>query len=318
MRSSADVEKLIKNAEMRSDPDRNQAVLDDLMHQFDETQEQESAVVQPKIRRTIMKSPITKLAAAAAVITVVALGLSEFPGSGSTSSVVWAEVARKVEASRGVIFRSRDTGQDSLDDGSDHAINYRSGALHRADSYKADQLVKTVYSDFNTRTVVLVDHGHKSHVKMTFDDMERDDSSDNPITMVQRFLSHEHAELGQKTIEGVLCEGFETTVPAFDGSDYPTDSLMARIWISLETGYPVKFEIDIVRDGGEIPIGGVADQFQWDVEIDEDMFAPDIPADYIDISPGELRPRRMFPRTTIVRQTAGEEGSVLRSANASA
>ncbi len=48
---------------MESDPEVNKSVLKDLLHQFDKTQEQESAAMEPKIRRTIMKSPITKLAA---------------------------------------------------------------------------------------------------------------------------------------------------------------------------------------------------------------------------------------------------------------
>jgi len=85
----------------------------------------------------------------------------------------------------------------------------------------------------------------------------------------------------------VLCEGIETTDPAFDGSgpDYPTDSVMAQIWVSVETGCPVQYEYEFVRNNGEIRIGGVGDQFQWDVELDESMFEPNIPPDYIDISP---------------------------------
>ena len=107
----------------------------------------------------------------------------------------------------------------------------------------------------------------------------------DPKSLVLRFLSHEHRELGFKTVEGVLCEGIETTDPAFDETDYPVDSLMAQIWVSVETGYPIQFEVEIVRNNGEIRIGGVRDQFQWDVELDESMFEPNIPPDYIDISP---------------------------------
>ncbi len=86
MRSSEDVQKLIRNAEMHSDPETNQAVLKDLMREFDKTQEQESAVVPPKIRRTIMKSPITRIAAAALVVIVAAVGLQQLirPGKGDT------------------------------------------------------------------------------------------------------------------------------------------------------------------------------------------------------------------------------------------
>ncbi|MFH1882448.1 MAG: hypothetical protein ABIL62_07045, partial [Planctomycetota bacterium] len=76
------------------------------------------------IRKMIMKSPITKLAAAAVIITVVALGLFEFIGTDDTSGVVWAEVAKKVQASRGAIFRSRDTAPDSRDGGPDYTMNY--------------------------------------------------------------------------------------------------------------------------------------------------------------------------------------------------
>jgi hypothetical protein len=60
---------------MHSDPEVNQAVLKDLLHQFDKTQEKKPAVMQPKIGRTIMKSPITKLAAVAVVITAITLSI---------------------------------------------------------------------------------------------------------------------------------------------------------------------------------------------------------------------------------------------------
>ena len=80
MRSSEDVQKLIKNAEMQSDPEANRTVLNDLLQQFDETQEQASAAMQPKIRRTLKKSPITKLRAAAVVIIAASIFFNQFIG----------------------------------------------------------------------------------------------------------------------------------------------------------------------------------------------------------------------------------------------
>ena len=288
MRSQKNVEKLIKNAAIHSNSDVNQAVLKNLLQQFDNVQEQKPIVTQPNIRRTIMKSHITKLAAAAVIITAITLGLFEFIGS--SSGVVWAEVAQKVQASRGVIYRSINLMPDSRDDESDYTMNYLSSTHSRLDSYKEDQIFKTIYSNYNTKTVILVDYlpSHKSYVKMTFDEkIQQSNFLTNPKSMVQRFLSCEHRELGPKTVEGVLCEGIETTDPAFDesGPDYPTYSVMAQIWVSVETGYPVQYEYEFVRNNGEIRIGGVRDQFQWDVELDESMFEPNIPTDYIDISP---------------------------------
>lgn len=283
MRPAENIERLIKNLNDTTSARMDERVLRDVRRTLNES-EKTSALTHPKIRRMIMKSPITKLAAAAAVIAVVTLGLFEFIGDGGTSSVVWAEVARKVQASQGTIFRSIDTSSDSRED---YTMNYLCGAQSRHDSYKGDQIVKIFHDDYNTKTVVMISHGHKSYIKRTVEKMEQNHLLADPKSMIQRFMSHEHRELGQNTVEGVLCEGFETTDPAFDGTDYPTDSLMARIWVSVGTGYPVKFEAEIVRDGGEIQLGGVADQFQWDVELDESMFEPNIPADYIDISPGQ-------------------------------
>ncbi len=236
-----------------------------------------------------MRSPITKLAAAAIIIVVVVMGMLEFIDTGSTSGVVWAEVARKVQASRGVIFRSKDIAPDWREDAHDYTMKYLSSTHSRLDSYKGDQIVQTIYDDYNIGALVLIDYVHKSYVRATIAKMRQSSFLTDPNSMVQRFLSCEHRELGQKIIEGVLCEGIETTDPAFDGSgpDYPTDSVMAQIWVSVETGYPVRFEIEIVRNNVEKRIGAVGDQFQWDVELEESIFELEIPADYIDISPGE-------------------------------
>ncbi len=290
MRSTENIEKVVRNLDLGIDTgsQKDQAVLVELLEAQQKTRKTRTASAVPNIERTIMKSPITKLAAAAAVIAVAVLGLFEFVRTDGTSGVVWADVAQNVQASRGVIFRVRNTATGSQSAGPDYTMNYLSSThSRRADSYKGDQITQTIYSDFNTKTVILVDPSHKSYVNMTFENMGQRDFLTDPKRIVQMFLSCEHREIGRKTVEGVICEGIETTDPTFDDSEpgYTTDSVMARIWVSVETGYPVQVEIEIVRNNGKIRIGAVADQFQWDVELDEKMFEPNIPADYTDISP---------------------------------
>lgn len=60
-----------------------------------------------------------------------------------------------------------------------------------------------------------------------------------------------------------------------------------RLWVNAETEYPVLFEskISFEHNGQVMESEGVMDQFQWDVELDPSIFEPNIPADYIDISP---------------------------------
>ena len=79
----------------------------------------------------------------------------------------------------------------------------------------------------------------------------------------------EHRALGQKTIDGVLCEGIEATGP--DGST-------GRIWVAVETGYPVLVEIEGMKGG--IRTTGTMDQFRWNVDLSAEGVEPEIPAGY--------------------------------------
>jgi len=247
------------------------------------------------IRRTIMKNPITKLAVAAAVIiTVVALGLFEFIDTGSSSGVVWAEVARKVEASRGVIVRCTET-TSFLSNEDDYSIKYFSRTHSRTDSYKGEQITHSYYKDFDTKTYTGVYHKHKHYLSTTFTPseqgfLEKHGDWMNAKYLVETMLSCEHRKLGQKTIEGVLCEGIETTDPGvlgpLPGSVSRLDVEM-QLWVNAKTQYPVLFEskISVVAEGEAISSECIMDQFQWDVELDPSLFEPNIPPDYIDISP---------------------------------
>src|SRR4030065_2485002 len=105
MKSIEDAKKFFKNAAIGTNPEMDETVLNKVLIAHEKTANAKSAAIKPNIGRTIMKSPILKLAAAAVIIALVVLGLFEFSGTENTSGVVWAEVARKVEASRGSIVR---------------------------------------------------------------------------------------------------------------------------------------------------------------------------------------------------------------------
>ena len=237
-----------------------------------------------------MKSSITKLAAAAAIIVAVLVGVHQFGGSINGTSVVWAEVARKVESSRSSIFRCTETSSD-LPDEADYSISYNSPRYSRKDVYKGGQITHSYYKDFDTKTYTGVYHKHKHYLSITFTPsregfLEKHEDWMDPRFLVQTILSCEHRKLGQKTIEGVLCEGIETTDPAVLGPlPEPVSRLevQMRLWVNAKTEYPVLFEskITIGVDGKVLASEGVIDQFQWDVELDPSLFEPNIPPDYV-------------------------------------
>ena len=231
-----------------------------------------------------MKNPIAKLAVAAAVIAAVVLGVFEFVGidGGGTSGVAWAEVAQKVQASRGVIYRQQATcTKYEYPNGPGYSIIYISPAQSRSDAYNGGQLNSSMYCDTVARTRVVVLHGRKGYVRETLPDRDSQQHPGwDPKNWVQKFLSCEYRKLGEKTINGVLCEGTETTDPTLVGegaSYFQIDSLIARLWVSVETGYPVLVESEFTGQySGEM----VIDQIQWDVELEASVFEPNIPPDY--------------------------------------
>ena len=300
MRSAENIEKLVKNLDLGIDTNAqtDQAVLAELLDAQKKSMKQQSAFILQNIRRFIMKSPITKLAATAVIIALVVLGLFELTGTESTSGVVWAEVARKVQASLGSIVRCRATTSFQPSDETDYSIRYTSQRYSRKDVYKAGQITESYYEDFDTNTMTYTmtyfNHIHKHYMSRTFNKnkneffLEQHDQWMNPRYLVQRILSGEHRNLGQKTIEGISCEGIETTDPAALGPlPGPINRLEVemRLWVNVETGYPVLFENKMSgeAEGKSMESEWVMDQFQWDVELDPSFLEPNIPPDYVDM-----------------------------------
>ena len=295
------IKELIGKSDITIDAQTENRILGDALEHLGILKQQKSPGIGPSTWRTIMKNRIVKLSAAAAIIVVV-LGLFKFFGTDAGSGVVWADVVRKVGASRGLIFRCTDSVPSN---GDDYSITYTTPTHCRKDFYKDGQIIRTGYVDFtdsDTDTLTDVFHGYKLCSTTTYKKsdnglfLEWRDEWTNPSFLVQSILSTNHSKLGQKTIEGVLCEGIETTDPAcFGPLPGKVNNLKVefRLWVGVETGYPVLYESKMSGeyDGQWDETGCVMDQFQWDMELDPDIFEPNIPPDYERVErPGIVEP----------------------------
>jgi hypothetical protein len=282
MRSKKDIKNLFQKVVVDTNPRMDKFVLKDVLHTYNKTFDNKSADYHPIRWRIIMKSRITKSAAAAIIIIAVLIGINKFGSPGT--SVAWGEVVKKVEASQGFIYRSRRTHSDEPD-WADYSMTYNSPTRSRTDEYKGGHITLSIYYDFDTMTVVYLPHNdkRKHYVQMTIGDQAV------PVYLseiylkgcVQKFLSCEYRKLGQKMIEGVLCEGIETKDPTFDNVNFPIHRLEAQLWVNVETGYPVLCEIKVTGGvDGKLRIEKVLDQFRWDIELDASEFEFNILPDY--------------------------------------
>lgn len=115
MRPAENVKRLIKNLQDTTSAQMDERVLGDVLRALEESKET-SALKQPNIRRTIMKNPITKLAAAAMIIVGVGLGALLFR---SSSQITWADVLEQMRNVKTVSYllikQSADASSDRPD-----------------------------------------------------------------------------------------------------------------------------------------------------------------------------------------------------------
>ena len=283
MRPAENINELIKKLQLKASTDLDKRVHQDISKALAESDKTKSALLEPNTWRTIMKNPITKLAAAAVIVVAAIICISQFGGSGT--SVAWGEVADKIQASRGLIYRERTIGSDTPDE-ADYIMCYVSSAHSRTDTYKAGKITRTFYYDYEARNMFFVDHNDKIFGNIP---MEQRGIQDFQQVMdlkewVREVLSREHKKLGRRTIGGVLCEGLETKYPIFGDMDAPAGNSARRVWVSVETEYPLLCEGGILGDDGKLRVEAVMDQFQWDIEMGPSEFEPKKPpADYEDM-----------------------------------
>jgi uncharacterized glyoxalase superfamily protein PhnB len=97
MKPAENIEKTVKNLYWGVDTNAqtDQEILTELFDTQKQSMKQHSAFIWPNIRRFIMKSPITKLAAAVIIIAVI-IGVNPF--GNSKANILWADVAEHFES----------------------------------------------------------------------------------------------------------------------------------------------------------------------------------------------------------------------------
>ena len=101
-------EEKIKRLFTKSDVTVNSKIDDKIISNaftiLEESEETKSFSAEPNIWRIIMRSRITKLAAAAAIIAIVVVGMHYLGVSPDGAGVVWADVLENMEAAQTVTF----------------------------------------------------------------------------------------------------------------------------------------------------------------------------------------------------------------------
>jgi len=213
-----------------------------------------------RIWRIIMKSPITKVAAAAAIIIAVSIGI-HFLGDGS--SVAWSQVVEQISSHTKYKCRQRVVRQQGpqIPTMQVYHLNLQQrrqevedGTIHIIDMRTEDPITVELYPAEKKATVTkLVGFGSRKDPDI--------------IEMVKQFEQKSTERLGTKKVNGKTLQGFR---------HQPNESSDFTVWVDPATKLPVEIEIKHLNMGQTLYL----DEFEFDFKLDESAFSTDVPDGY--------------------------------------
>jgi hypothetical protein len=296
------IKKLIDESKITTSTQTEKKILGDAFGHFDKLKLQTSPIIGPYIWRIIMKSQLTKIAAAAVVIIACMAGLTMFK---QTSSVAIAldDVLTRIEQINSYMYQTNSTTTVSrvvndrkmVVDVKMHGTVLVSKEYGRKETMTIQNLdskettSQETYLLFKEKSRITISHTRKSYTHIEYDDAffeEYMKDSSDPRTMVEQILKCEYKSLGISTIDGVKVEGFQTQDPNYmEGLLGKVD---IKLWVDLKTQLPVKIERNIQREE-PMNISGVMNNFQWNVPVGASEFKPVIPEDYTSATGGSIK-----------------------------
>jgi hypothetical protein len=270
MNPSKKIKELINNSDLTFNSKTNKRILGDALEQLKQT-----AGTRPNIWSNIMRSRISKLAAAAAVIFVL-LAFDPF-GIMNSGGVAWARVAQRVEQIETFMFGltiklSDPNNKNGTDQITAKWIIYLSEKYGFRMDMGADEDFVSWYVAPDANEMIMVVPGEKELIKWPLPADMREKIPEeyrDPREYISRFMSRPYKELGRSVIDGMQVEGIEVKDPPTDGEQL--ENAVGRLWVDTETELPIRIEIEGIA--GARKSQWIMD-FKWAEAVDPVLFDP--------------------------------------------
>ncbi len=249
------------------------------------------------IWRIIMKSRITKLAAAAVIVVAGFVCIHQFGGSIDGTTIAWARVIETIENAHVRTCREKLTltceGKELPFLGTSEVMKYASSEYGvRCDMRKDGQILQHNYLLLKENECISVTPMLKQYARKPLTEVVKTAIGwMTPDGIADKIRSSDHVALGRKTIDGVEVEGLEIRDADFVVVVPPVEleNVVIQMWVDVETYLPLVIEakatisdkaLTTFTNGKPVEAEFWAGEFQWDVEVDAEIFEPNIPDDY--------------------------------------
>jgi hypothetical protein len=298
MNQAEKIKKLYEQAELDTLAGKDKAVLEKMKEIYLQQSKAEPKTAEPYIWRTIMKSNITKLAAAAIIIITCIIGFTIFD---KTSNFALADVLEHIKQVNAVFYQQKMNatipifGMEMKQNMSskvwvsqDYGMRMDMEMVMTTNSNSSDpngQVTSTqTYLLPKQNQIISIIPSQKQYIRADITEKQAlaaKQQGNDPNLMVKQILDCNYIRLGRSTVDGIEVEGFQTTDPNFQGGVYSSGKVDVKLWVDVKTQLPVRIEMDVQLSGQtNMKMHSVTYGYQWDVPVDTLIFEPIIPDDY--------------------------------------
>jgi hypothetical protein len=252
-------ERLVKNGKNASRSNLEDQVMDRIVReQSARLKAAEKAGTALKLRSIIMKSSITRMAAAAVIIIAVVIGVLQFGGG----TVTWAQVIEPILNARTIIC-DMIIGDDE-----------NNPTMHEI---IVDSHIRRTMSNIPNMTMILdLDAGQmltldSASMTATYIDIqgELQDRTQSYVNFLRRIITRlkdnpDIQNLGEQIVDGHKAIGFT--------GKGPNDEV--TIWADAKTALPIRIYLRVGQ------MSAILKNFELDAPVDESLFSMNVPAGY--------------------------------------
>ncbi len=213
--------------------------------------------------RTIMKSRITKLAAAAVIIIAVMVGINQFSGPIDGASVAFGDILKNIENAKTLAWKTTFVTEGQKPQIARTMVlepYYMRVELPDGKIWILDHSIgNTLVLDPNRKLAVISSTAKKA--------LELYNTFENFQNMEGFFIE----EVGQKEIDGKLATGFQLTKE--------NENRQIMVWADPETQRPILIE-ETKKDAHSCIFHAITTDIVFDVELDQSLFSLEPPQGY--------------------------------------
>ena len=265
--NEADLKKTVSrlNIDNKPNPAHREGLRREMLSAFDETSQQlqEQATPHGVLRRIIMKSPVTRIAAAAAIIIAVFIGIHYLGGSIDGASVAWSQVVEQISSHTKYKCRQRVVREEGPQVPT-MQVYHLNLSLRRQEVENGDIHIIDMQG-VDAITVELKPAEMKAIVTKLIGAGPRKDP--HIIEMIKRYEQESTERLGTKKKDGKVLHGFRHK---------PNEHNDFTVWVDADTKLPVEVELKHTQAGQTI----FMDEFEFDFELDASAFSTKVPDGY--------------------------------------